>query len=47
MRALWAPYPVKGGSFTSHGPLGMSQNAIMPIKRRLSQNCAYVPAEIC
>jgi hypothetical protein len=32
-------------SFTSHGPLGMPQNATRLTSRRLSQNCAYVPAE--
>jgi hypothetical protein len=32
------------GGFTSLGPLGISQNASRLINRRLSQNCAYVPA---
>jgi hypothetical protein len=29
-------------TFTSHGPLGMPQNATKPINRRLSQDCVYV-----
>jgi hypothetical protein len=43
-----SPTSYKGTcGFTSHGPLGMPENATRLISRRLSQNSVYAPTEIC